>query len=72
MSNNWERYMHSSKNSKEIQLKKISIEMMKLKNDHDIAIDPRQKELILMKWNNKAKEYANIIDNKIEKVKHEK
>ena len=46
--------------------------MMKLKNDHDIAIDPRQKELILMKWNNKAKEYANIIDNKIEKVKHEK
>jgi hypothetical protein len=60
------------KNSKEIELKKISIEMMKLKKDHDIAIDPHQKELILMKWNMKAKEYANIIDNKIERVKDEK
>ena len=29
--------------------------MMKLKKDHDIAIDPHQKELILMKWNMKAK-----------------
>ena len=57
------------KNSKEIQLKKISIEMMKLKKDHDIAIDPQQKELILMKWNMKAKEYANIIDNGIERQK---
>ena len=26
-----------------------------------------QKELILMKWNMKAKEYANIIDNGIKK-----
>jgi len=42
---------------------------MQLKKDHDIAIDPRQKELILMKWNNKAKEYANIIDNEIERKK---
>lgn len=57
------------KNSKEIKLKKISIEMMKLKKDHDIAIDPHQKELILMKWNMKAKEYANILDNEIERKK---
>ena len=45
--------------------------MAQLKKDHDIAIDPHQKELILMKWNMKAKEYANIIDNKIERVKDE-
>ncbi|QOI68927.1 hypothetical protein Lederberg_34 [Pelagibacter phage Lederberg EXVC029P] len=57
------------KNLKEIQLKTIAIEMMQLKKDHDVAIDPRQKELILMKWNNKAKEYANIIDNEIERKK---
>ena len=57
------------KNSKEIELKTISIEMMKLKKDHDIAIDPHQKELILMKWNMKAKEYANILDNEIERQK---
>ena len=61
--------LKSSKNLKEIELKKISIEMMKLKKDHDIAIDPHQKELILMKWNNKAKEFANIIDNGIERQK---
>lgn len=61
--------MDYTKNSKEIELKKISIEMMKLKKDHDITIDPHQKELILMKWNMKAKEYANIIDNGIERKK---
>ena len=61
--------MDYTKNSKEIQLKKISIEMMKLKKDHDIAIDPHQKELILMKWNMKAKEYVNILDNGIERKK---
>ena len=61
--------MAYTKNSKEIELKTISIEMMKLKKDHDIAIDPHQKELILMKWNMKAKEYANILDNEIERQK---
>ena len=61
--------MAYTKKSKEIELKTISIEMMKLKKDHDIAIDPHQKELILMKWNMKAKEYANILDNEIERQK---
>lgn len=61
--------MAYTKNSKEIELKKISKEMAQLKRDHDIAPDPHIKELILTKWNNKAKEFANILDNKIERVK---
>jgi hypothetical protein len=43
--------------------------MMKLKKDHDIAIDPHQKELILMKWNMKAKEFANVVENGIQRKK---
>ena len=54
---------------KEIELKKISKEMAQWKRDHDIAPDPHIKELILTKWNNKAKEFANILDNGIERKK---
>ena len=54
------------KNSKEIILNK---EMMQLKKDHEIAEDPYQKDLILEKWKSKVKEYANIIDNKMERKK---
>ena len=54
---------------KEIELKKISKEMAQLKRDHDVAPDPHIKELILIKWNNKAKEFANILDNGIERKK---
>lgn len=61
--------MKPLKHSKEIELKKISQEMAQLKRDHDIAPDPRIKELILTKWNNKAKEFANILDNGIERKK---
>ena len=32
-----------------------------LKKDHDIAIDPYQKDLILLKWKDKVKQYAQII-----------
>jgi hypothetical protein len=33
-----------------------------LKKDHDIAIDPYQKDLILLKWKDKVKQYAEIIN----------
>ena len=61
--------MKPLRHSREIELKKISEEMAQLKRDHDIAPDPHIKQLILTKWNNKAKEFANIIDNGIERKK---
>lgn len=50
--------MQHLKGSKKIILEK---QMALLKKDHDIAIDPYQKNLILENWKSKVKEYTKII-----------
>jgi hypothetical protein len=51
--------MQHLKGSKKTILEK---QMAILKKDHDIAIDPYQKDLILLKWKDKVKQYAEIIN----------
>jgi hypothetical protein len=60
--------MGYTKSLKEIELEKISIEMDEIRKNHIVAIDPYQKDLILIKWNKKADEYAKIV-NEIKKNK---
>ena len=61
--------MKHIKDSKELILKKISEEMAQLKRDHDVVPDPYIKELILKKWNDKAREFSDVLENKIERQK---